>query len=148
MIIHLYNRQSSLRICTKQVRKIIKAVLEEEGQSCDEVSVYFVDTTTISQLHAQFLQDPSPTDCLSLPMDQEQDSPYRVLGEVFVCPETAIRYATRHQLDPHRETTLYLVHGLLHLMGYDDLTPKERQQMRRREACHFRNLEERGLLPS
>lgn len=145
MIIRIYNKQSSLKICARQVRKIIKAVIEEEGQSCEEVSVYFVDTPAICQLHEQFFQDPSPTDCLSLPMDQEEESPYRLLGEVFVCPATALEYAAQHGLDPYQETTLYIVHGLLHLMGYDDLTAKERKKMRGAEARHLANLHKVGF---
>lgn len=145
MIISIYNRQSSLKICARQAKKIIKAVLEKEGQPCDEVSVHFVDIPTICQLHEQFFQDPSPTDCISLPLDQEEEILYRVLGEIFVCPAIAVEYATRHEKDPYQETTLYIVHGLLHLMGYDDLTEKERRQMRRAEKRHLQNLQQKGL---
>lgn len=146
MIIHFYNSQSSLKISVRQAKKVTKAVIEQEGQSCDEVSIYFVDVPMICHLHEQFFQDPSPTDCLSLPMDDEEEHLHRILGEVFVCPEVALDYATQHQLDPYQETTLYLVHGLLHLMGYDDLTEKERRKMRQAEKRHLEYLQQMNLM--
>ncbi len=110
-----------------------------EGQRCDEVGVYLVDTSTICDLHEQFFQDPSPTDTISLPMDDE-DAAYRVLGEVFVCPETACKYVTENGGDPYIETTLYIVHSLLHLMGYDDIDDVDRAKMREAEARHMEHL--------
>lgn len=144
--IKVKNRQSSLKISPTKVKRIVSQVLAEEGQACDEVAIHFVDTAAIMQLHEDFFGDPSPTDCISFPLDSECDSiPYQMLGEVFVCPETAIEYASKHQMDPYEETTLYIVHGLLHLMGYDDLQPEDRKAMRKAEARHMRNLRKRSL---
>lgn len=120
---------------------LIKQVLLEEKYQCDEVSVYLVDTETISAMHLQYFGDPSTTDCISFPLDEEgKESPYIVLGDVFVCPETAINYAKNNQLDPYEETTLYLVHALLHLMGYDDIDEKDLAEMRQAEKRHLKQL--------
>ena len=98
------------------------------------------------RLHARFFGDPSLTDCISFPMDSEAQEGYRILGEVFVCPQVARRYAESHKGDPYWETTLYVVHGLLHLMGYDDISEKERSLMRAAEGRQMRHLEKRGLI--
>lgn len=66
-------------------------------------------------------------------MDADCDIGYKVLGEVFVCPAIAKEYANAHQLDFQSEVELYVVHGLLHLIGFDDLKDKERTQMRKEE---------------
>lgn len=129
------------------VEKLVRAVVSSEGQRCDEVSIQFVDTPTICQLHADFFADPSPTDCISFPID-DPASAYRVLGEVFVCPATAIEYAQTHQGDPYMETSLYIVHGLLHLMGYDDISPEDEAAMRAAEQRHMKALTEQHLLLS
>lgn len=71
---------------------------------------------------------------------------YRVLGDIFVCPQTAVDYATRRDGDPYWEMTLYVVHGLLHLMGYDDIEPKERRRMRAAERRQMKALTTLGLL--
>ncbi len=96
------------------------------------------------RLHGQYFNDRSLTDCISFPLD-ESESPYRVLGDVFVCPQVAIAYAGRNGGDPYLETTLYLVHGLLHLMGYDDITEKDRKKMRAAEERHLSHLQKRRL---
>lgn len=105
----------------------------------DEVAIYFVTEANIAQLHDQFFNDPTPTDCISFPLDE------RHLGEVFVCPSVAIAYARKKGLDPYQETALYVIHGLLHLLGYDDLEPKERRTMRKKEKTCMAHLYKQNL---
>jgi probable rRNA maturation factor len=136
LTIHLSNKQKDLKIISKNIKALVKNFLSLEKTTCHEVSIHFVDEKTICQLHQQFFNDPSPTDCISLPMDDE-DEPYRVLGEIFVCPKAAVDYAEKHQTDPQRELCLYVIHGLLHLIGYDDIDPKDRAKMRRAEKRHL-----------
>lgn len=147
MLVSIFNQQSSLKISSDQVQNLVPQVICGEGQKCDEICIYFVDVPTICQLHEQFFNDPSPTDCISFPLDAENDEdfPYRLLGEVFVCPATAVAYAEKHKVDPYEETTLYIVHGLLHLMGYDDLLDDDRQDMRQAEDRHMRELKKLNL---
>lgn len=134
-------------ISSRAVKKIVVAVISLEKQVCDEVSVHFVTEKEICKLHREYLNDPSPTDCISFPMDDfVSDIEYRILGEVFVCPETAVHYAHEHASDPYLECTLYIVHGLLHLMGYDDLQPKVKAVMRKAEKRHMHNLKKLNLL--
>lgn len=78
-------------------------------------------------LHQQFFNDPSPTDCISFPIDD------KILGDIFVCPKTAIDYAARIKKDPYPETALYIIHGILHLLGFDDLEAPKRRIMRKKE---------------
>lgn len=101
----------------------------------EEVSIYFVSEKKISKLHDLFFQDPSPTDCISFPVDETH------LGEIFVCPKVAIQYASKRGLAPYKETTLYIIHGLLHLIGYDDLEKKAKETMRKKEKSCMRHLE-------
>jgi probable rRNA maturation factor len=151
VIIDILDRQTALKFSLDSVKKIVKAVLKEEGESCDELSIHFVDKAEITKLHADYFNDPTPTDCISFPIDEEEEaSPYRLLGEVFVCPETAIEYAQKHKGDPYEETKLYLIHGLLHLMGYDDIEEADRQEMRNAEERHLQRLKRLNvsLLPN
>ena len=124
----------------------MRAALSFLKIDCDEVSIHLVDTKTISRLHAQFFDDPTTTDCITFPMDDPSEEGCQMLGEVFVCPATALDYAKKRGLDPYRETTLYIVHGILHLIGYDDIDPKERRTMRTKERQTMAHLEENGCL--
>ncbi len=68
-------------------------------------------------------------------------------GEIFVSVDTAQTYATRKNLDFSRELALYLVHGYLHLAGFDDLVPAKKQKMRRAEKKALQILEAAAALP-
>ena len=109
------------------VRKLVQTVLKFQKSNCREVSVYFVTEQIICDLHDEFFKDPSSTDCISFPIDQE------LLGEIFVCPKTAMVYSADHKQDPYTELALYIIHGLLHLLGYDDLEISKRRTMRKNE---------------
>ncbi len=135
--IRISNTQKDLRISSAGLRALVEEVLKFTATSCREVSICFVSKRRIGQLHERFFSDPSPTDCISCPIDSE------VLGEVFVCPKVAIEYARDHALDPYEETALYVIHGLLHLLGYDDLEPSEKRTMRKKEKqcmAHIKRL--------
>jgi probable rRNA maturation factor len=103
----------------------------------DEVGIYFVSKIEMTRLHGQFFQDPTPTDSLSFPIDAVAEHGYKALGDLFACPAVAQEYASKHRKDFYQELTLYVVHGLLHLIGYDDLEPRERQRMRKAERKYL-----------
>ena len=137
LAIHLSNRQKDIKLSLKAVRTLVRAVLAFEKVSCQEISVYFVTQKRISDLHQEFFNDPTPTDCITFPIDDE------TLGEIFVCPKAAIEYCEKQGGDPHTETALYIVHGILHLLGYDDLEPAKRRTMRKKEKkcmAHLKDL--------
>lgn len=140
MNISIFDDQSALAISSDAARAVVASVLQKEGQTCDEVSLYFVTTEEISSLHKHYFDDPSPTDCISFPIDEDPHASYRLLGDVFVCPDTAIAYSRLHNTDPYEETTLYIVHGLLHLMGYDDMNDDKAAIMRQAEQRHMSHL--------
>lgn len=141
VIVNIINKQKILRLDCHNLEQIALQILKIEKQKCDELSIYFVSTKKISTLHQQFFNDPSPTDCISFPLDDKScDDEYRILGEVFVCPETAIKYAESKGRDPYDETLLYIIHGILHLIGYDDREKNDKMDMRKAERKHMLNL--------
>jgi probable rRNA maturation factor len=87
-----------------------------------KVVVALVDDETIARLHRQFLDVEGPTDVLSFPH-----------GEIVVSGDTARREARARGVDPVAELVLYVVHGALHLAGFDDKRPKDRARMRAEE---------------
>jgi probable rRNA maturation factor len=132
----LHNRQSCLEIPRAVVENTVLAVLEHFQVDTDEIVVHFVSSRKISALHKKFFDDPAPTDCISFPCDGplEKKTGYRILGEIFICPEVAVSYTRKNGGDSREEVTLYLIHGLLHLLGYDDLAEEQRALMRQKEA--------------
>lgn len=143
MNVDVINTQKAIRLSFPKVRSLVQAIIEHEGIQCDEVALHFVNTKAICDLHERFFGDPSPTDCISFPMGEEEG--LYMLGDVFVCPETALEYSKRHKTDPYEEVALYIVHGLLHLMGYDDISKEDRAVMRAKEKRLLAMLKKQNL---
>lgn len=126
-LVKIFDRQKDLKIDKGSARALVLSLLEYLKISSGEIAVYFVSQKKIAELHDEFFQNSTPTDCISFPLGGND------LGEIFVCPEAAIAYAKGKGLDPYEETSLYIVHGLLHLLGFNDLDPIERRTMRKKE---------------
>jgi probable rRNA maturation factor len=90
-----------------------------------ELSVAFLTDKALAGIHEQFMDDPTPTDVITFPSEDET-----LAGEICVSVDRAAAEAAQRRQPFARELTLYLVHGWLHLAGLDDLTAKGRQAMR------------------
>jgi probable rRNA maturation factor len=108
-----------------------------------ELSLVFLTDPALAQIHADFLADPSTTDVITF----EGQPALGTAGEICVSVDTAARFARTHRRDLSTELTLYLVHGWLHLAGYDDLVPAKKRAMRRAEARALRLLARAAALP-
>ncbi len=135
MLITIHNKQKDLKLASATLKKMIPFLLSELGVYTNEVIVHFISDAKTKKIHADFFNDPSSTDCMSFPIDlpSSKETTSHILGEIFVCPKTAITYAEKKGIDPYEETTLYVIHGLLHLIGYDDLDPISKRVMRKME---------------
>lgn len=109
-----------------------------------ELSLVFLTDPALAQLHADFMDDPSPTDVITF----EGDPAAGLAGEVCVSADTARAYAREHGHDFATELTLYLVHGWLHLVGYDDLQPAKKRRMRAAEARALKLLAAHAAIPA
>ena len=151
MDIQCYNSQTLVPISIDQVKCLVISFLEMKEVQTDEVVIHFVDKKAISKLHNDFFDDPSPTDCISFPIDsplEYSSNNHHILGEIFVCPEVALEYSQEHKLDLYKEISLYVMHGLLHLLGYNDLDPTDEKLMREEEAKGLKYMEEINLMLS
>jgi len=100
------------------------------------LSVAFLGDPVLAGLHARYLGDPSATDVITF----SGDAANNVAGEICVSVDAAERHARKTGARLSDEITLYVVHGWLHLAGYDDRTPAARRAMRRAEAQAMRLL--------
>jgi probable rRNA maturation factor len=100
-----------------------------------ELSILLVDEPTMTSYHVKYLGEDGPTDVLSFPMDElrppsdDEDPPEGLLGDVVLCPAVTSRQATEHGRTSAEEMEYLLVHGLLHLLGYDHAEPAEKAEM-------------------
>jgi probable rRNA maturation factor len=135
-----YHNQSDLPIDKKQVKALVDEVFKIKKTSSNEIIIHFVPKDEIAEIHGEFFDDPSPTDCITFPFRDDD-----LLGEIFVCPKVAIEYNPE---DPYTETSLYIVHAILHLLGYDDIDPKDQEEMRKGEAEVMDHLQKKNLVLS
>lgn len=108
-----------------------------------ELSVVFLTDEALALLHGRYLGDPSATDVITF----AGDAGLQVAGEICVSADAAARRSGRAAAALSRELTLYVVHGWLHLAGYDDLNPAAKRAMRRAEARAMRLLAGSAALP-
>jgi probable rRNA maturation factor len=138
------NRHPRLQFERRAVRKAMAALDAHAAAfkvpSTDflrgELSVVFLTDAALADLHAEFLDDATTTDVITF----EGDPAHGVAGEICVSVDTAAAYARAHGRDFSTELTLYLVHGWLHLAGYDDLIPLKKRAMRRAEVRGMKYL--------
>jgi probable rRNA maturation factor len=112
------------------LRALARDTMRGEGIDRAELSVSFVEQDEIAGLHERFMDEPGPTDVLSFPLDDIDEDGVRLLGDVVVAPAEAVR---NNLSDPEAELRLLLVHGILHLLGYDHEDDGARTRMWERQ---------------
>jgi len=124
-------------IDSKQLERLASAVMERESLPPGELSILITDDTTVRRLNREYAGDDEPTDVLafSLREGEEFASPDGVLrlGDVIISYPTALRQAVEAGRPVEAEIDHLLVHGVLHLLGYDHAEAEEEERMRRRE---------------
>jgi probable rRNA maturation factor len=100
--------------------------LVAEGHHDVELSVSFVDEVEMADLHVRFMDGPGLTDVLSFPLGDVDERGVRLLGDVVIAPSVAAR---NNPADPSAEVRLLLVHGILHVLGYDHEDDEDRVAM-------------------
>ena len=135
--------------------RLAQFVLEREGKPVNtEVSISFVDNEKIAELNERFRGIEGPTDVLSFECDNISDDmtaadgpncPLYELGDIIIAPDVAAAQADEYGNSFEQEISLLLVHGLLHLCGYDHITDDEAEVMEGREKELLTAWSERNL---
>ncbi|MEW6074453.1 MAG: rRNA maturation RNase YbeY [Planctomycetota bacterium] len=115
-----------------EVERIVRAALAHGGRPDVGLAVSFGGEELLAELHGRHLGDPTPTDVLAFDLGEEGRGP---VGEIFVGVDQARAEAERRGVDVRRELSLYVIHGALHLCGYDDRDPASRRRMRAAERA-------------
>jgi len=144
MKIEIANRQDALPLDRKTIRSLCRQILADHQRE-EGVSICVVDDAEMQALNARYLGRDEPTDVLAFPLADDFAPPEEpFLGEVVVSAQRALDEAHRRKVAPERELALYVAHGLLHLLGYDDHTPADQRRMQRAQNTALRRA---GLLP-
>ncbi|MDX1418481.1 MAG: rRNA maturation RNase YbeY [Rubricoccaceae bacterium] len=134
----VHQAHPSRRLDEAAVRAAVARVLDGEGSTAADLSVVLADHATVRALHRDWLGRDVDTDVVSFPLDDDAPARRVVDGEVYVDLDTAAERAPEFGGSFEAEALRYVVHGLLHLLGYDDATDAERAEMRRLEDRYLR----------
>jgi probable rRNA maturation factor len=140
-VISVANQQSQHAVDEPLLRRAAREVLNDSPYSSATISIAVVDDALMRELNRRFLGHDWPTDVLSFVLQQLED---HLEGEVVLSAETAAAAAAELRWPANAEQLLYLIHGMLHLVGYGDKTPAESRRMRQLEAEYLRRF---GLVP-
>jgi probable rRNA maturation factor len=144
--LYFRNRQRRLKINTPALRHLTAWLLREGlGRRQYQLGFYFVGTAEITRLNEQFLHHRGSTDVITFDYG-DPNHPELLMGEIFVCVDEAVLQSRRFGTTSQNELVRYLVHGVLHLCGYDDRPAPARRRMKRQENRLLRCLTSRGNL--
>jgi probable rRNA maturation factor len=148
------DEQTAVDIDVDRWSRLARAVILAE-RAAGELTLTFVERDEIAALNAEHLGEHRPTDVLAFPLDDAADAALAttpgvplLLGDVVVCPAIAAEQAPDHAGSVEDELALLVVHGVLHVLGYDHAEPADTARMRARELDHLRAYHWAGDAPA
>lgn len=148
-VISIRNRQRLCRLDVRLFRQIARVLLKECFELSEfELGVHVVEAPEMTEVNEHFLRHAGSTDVITFDYSQEQlmgegRGADALAGELFICVTEAQIQAKRYGIDLASELVRYVIHGILHLRGYDDKTPKLRRPMKREENRLLREMARR-----
>jgi probable rRNA maturation factor len=163
MTIVISNRQRTKKVNLRLLKQITQALLVELKIENSELGVNLVGAKDMAALNWKFLRHEGSTDVITFdyanvaqasrlpkePLKREirrRDACATLCGELYVCVDDAVFQAKHFKTSWQAEIVRYIVHGVLHLLGYDDLTPDLRRKMKRAENLLLRQLSKKFSL--
>ncbi len=142
MPVLIKNRQRKQKLDTRKIRKFTQDALDLLGCGKKELSLVFVNDRQITEINGDYLGRNKPTNVISFSMTEGEfgDIESGLLGDVIVSVETAYRHAAGAGSRPLDEIQYLIIHGILHLIGYDHETREDGTMMRKKEAEVFSAL--------
>ena len=141
------NRQRDQALDAKFVREVTRALLEEElGLASYELGIHFVSAKRMAEMNQEFLQHAGSTDVITFDYREGYEvgeGARELAGEIYISVSDGRRQAREFKTRWEEEVVRYIVHGVLHLRGYDDLSATKRKVMKREEERLQRRMKGR-----
>ena len=129
------NQQEALELDFARIKTVARGVLQGEGLTDAKLTIAFMTDSAIHALNKRFLEHDEPTDVITFPYTKKP-----LHGDLAISTDTAITAATERGHEAAEELLLYVIHGILHLCGYDDLSEKKQKVMKQKEAEYLSKL--------
>jgi len=117
----ILNKQKKVRLATRPLSEFLRKTQRELNITSSEITIAFVSDAEITRWNEGYRKKRGPTDVLSFPATSGaiRGAAKEILGDIAISPETAKRYARRNGRSLNAEIRVLMLHGILHLMGYD-----------------------------
>jgi probable rRNA maturation factor len=147
MPVEIVRRPGAKKYSDRKLKKIGRAVLDLVNESKAELSLALIGDREMRKLNGIYRHKDYPTDVLSFPAESNLPVEPRLLGDVIISVEKAASQAKERGRTLDQEMATLLVHGIVHLLGYDhERSPKDARVMKRLENKIYRRLCEQGLI--
>jgi len=144
MSIFIHNKHSEIQIDNLDLKKKVDAIMASLNCLDKEISILLMGDDDIRQLNKEFRDYDKPTDVLSFPQNSDEDPPIPgeiILGDIAISLDIAKTQAKEHGLKLKEEVILLLIHGILHLLGYDhEISEQEENKMRNKTRELFKEI--------
>ncbi len=131
--VQITNHFEALPVDPAELKKLVRTICKRFGIAHARVSIGIVDDAEISTLNRKFLGHAGPTDSLSFDLSDETEPEGRKVFDLIVNGERAVREAAQRGHAARAELALYITHGLLHHLGFDDADPERARRMHETE---------------
>jgi probable rRNA maturation factor len=145
MTLLIANRQRTCKINVRALKEITITLLSELAGPESVLEINLVSPAQMAEVNQTHLQHEGPTDVITFDY-RENPQAGSLNGELFICPAVAVEQAREFGTDWPSELVRYVIHGLLHLLGHDDLEPVARRKMKRAEERLLRDISHRFAL--
>jgi probable rRNA maturation factor len=125
------NRQRTRRLDRKSIKQLAAVVFNHLGVQQAELGLHFVSSKEMARVHERFMNVAGSTDVITF--DHGSKPPTLIHGELFISVEDAIAQAREFKTTWQSEVARYVIHGILHLLGFDDLASAAHTKMKREE---------------
>ena len=147
MPVEIVRRAAGRKFSSRRLKQVALAVLQLTEQQDAELSLAMIGNAAMQELNARYRHKNYPTDVLSFPSAKNLPTEARLLGDVIISVEKAAEQAKERRRTLDQEMAILLIHGIVHLLGYDhERSAKDARVMTRIEKKIARQLCDRGLL--
>ena len=135
MSIYFHNEKSRFEYKDEEKsKKWLRKILREENKKEGDLNIIFTDNPTILQLNKTYINHQYYTDVIAFHYNQEEN----ITGDIFISIDVVKENAVLYGSEFHEELHRVMIHGLLHLIGYNDKTEKQRKKMREKESAYLK----------
>jgi probable rRNA maturation factor len=117
----------------RKYREIVKEIEVKEGKKLGEICYIFVSTEEIVRINHEYLQHDYETDVITF----EEVKKLRKSGEIYICPDVVLKNANMLDVEWHYELLRVMIHGILHILGYEDDNPERKRKIHEQEDMYM-----------